>query len=47
MHERIEKLLQKVEYNISVQYIIASFGESFNLTNNILIKYFEKYFAMR
>ena len=36
MHKRIEKLLQQVENNISVQYILSSFGESLNSTNKYL-----------
>jgi protein-disulfide isomerase len=37
MHKRIEELLQKMENNISVQYIFSSFGENLNSTNKYLI----------
>ena len=36
MHKRLEKLLQQVENNISVQYILSSFGENLNSTNKYL-----------
>ena len=36
MHKRLEKLLQQVENNISVQYILSSFGENLNPTNKYL-----------
>ena len=37
MHKRIEKLLQKTNNNISVQYILSSFEEKLNSTNKYLI----------
>jgi len=37
MHKRIETLLQKMNSNISVQYILSSFDESLNSTNKYLI----------
>ena len=37
MHKRIEKLLQKTNNNIGVQYILSSFDESLNDTNKYLI----------
>jgi thiol-disulfide isomerase/thioredoxin len=37
MHKRIEKLLQKTNNNISVQYILSSFSEELSTTNKYLI----------
>jgi len=37
MHKRIERLLQKMDNNISIQYILSSFEESLNSTNKYLI----------
>ena len=37
MHKRIEKLLQKTNNNISINYILSSFEESLNSTNKYLI----------
>ena len=37
MHHRIEELLQQVNNEISIQYILSSFGENFNSTNKLLI----------
>ena len=37
MHKRIDELLQKTNNNISVQYILSSFGEELNSTNKYLI----------
>jgi len=37
MHKRIDQLLQKMNNNISVQYILSSFDESLNATNKYLI----------
>jgi len=37
MHKRIETLLQKMNGNISVQYILSSFDESLDSTNKYLI----------
>jgi len=37
MHKRIERLLQKMNNNISVQYILSSFDENLNSTNKYLI----------
>ena len=37
MHKKIEKLLQKVDNNIGVHYILSSFDESMNATNKHLI----------
>jgi len=37
MHQRLERLLQKMNNQISVQYILSSFNESLNATNKYLI----------
>jgi len=37
MHKRLETLLEKVNNNISVQYILSSFNEDLSLTNKYLI----------
>ena len=37
MHKRIEKLLDKVNNNICVRYILSSFSEDLNSTNKFLI----------
>jgi len=37
MHKRIERLLQKMNNNIAVQYILSSFDESLESTNKYLI----------
>ena len=37
IHTQIEELLKKVKNNISVQYVLSSFGEKFNSTNRYLI----------
>ena len=37
MHRRIERLLSKMNNNISVQYILSSFAENLNPTNKYLI----------
>ena len=37
MHKRIERLLQKMNNSIGVQYILSSFDESLNTTNKYLI----------
>ena len=37
MHKRIEQLLEKVNNNIHVQYILSSYNESLNSTNKQLI----------
>jgi len=37
MHKRIEKLLEKVNNKISVQYILSSFTEELNSTNKYLL----------
>jgi len=37
MHKRIETLLQKMDNNIGVQYILSSFDESLNTTNKYLL----------
>ena len=37
MHKRIEQLLQKMNNNIGVQYILSSFSEDLNSTNKYLI----------
>ena len=40
MHKRIEALLQQVNNEISIQYILSSFEESLNSTNRYLIAAF-------
>ena len=37
MHKRIERLLEKTNNHISIQYILASFSENLNSTNKYLI----------
>ena len=37
MHKRIEQLMQKMNNNIRVQYILSSFSEELNSTNKLLI----------
>jgi len=37
MHKRIETLLQKMNNNVNVQYVLSSFNESLNSTNKYLI----------
>jgi uncharacterized membrane protein len=37
MHKRLEELLKKVNNNISIRYILSSFGEELNSTNRYLI----------